>query len=460
VANPQGPAWSGPSAAETLASGGRQRGRRGQTLIIGDVADDFAERYVSWFSAGVARRPAGPRSVGVELEYPVVDEHGHPAEPTRVIGAAARFGTSVTTEMGCSTLEARVGPVSDLHMLDKRVTDLVTELSAMLGADGCRLLGYGVQPIAGIADLLLSPGERYRQLHDGSMPADGGARWGGLLCLSASSQVHVDVSVAEAASVAGALNRTAALRIALMANSPWSARLPGAGQARRELFWDRAFANRPRRWGILPPSETLADHARRLLATDAFLASRNGGVLRIEEPVSWVELLRSERPVAAWDVDGARHRLQPRVTDPLEHLGAIWSCTRLSPDYGTVEDRVACAQPPGEQTANAALVLGLVERTEELCELADALPLEWWVDARVDACCRGLSAQVGTVPVVSLVEKMLAIAERGLSARGLAEDRYLDPLRERLARGENPATRLLAVPVADRLPWLLEQAAL
>lgn len=429
-------------------------------MIIGDVADDFADRYVRWFSASVARRSAGPRSVGVELEYPVVDTRGHSAEPTRVIDAAARFGTSVTTEIGCSTLEVRVGPVSDLHVLDKRVTDLVAELSARLGADGCRLLGYGLQPLAGIGDWLLSPGERYRQLHDGSMPAHDGARWGGLLCLSASSQVHVDVSVAEAASVTGALNRTAALRIALMANSPWSARLPGAGQARRELFWDRAFANRPRRWGILPPSETLADHARRLLATDAFLASRDGRVLRIEEPVSWGELLRSGRPVAAWDVDGVRHRLQPRVSDPLEHLGAIWSCTRLSPDFGTVEDRVACAQPPGEQTANAALVLGLAERATELCELADALPLQWWVDARVDACDRGLSAQVGTVPVAALVEKMLAIAERGLAARGLAEDRYLDPLRERLSRGENPATRLVAVPVADRLPWLLEQTAL
>jgi gamma-glutamylcysteine synthetase len=429
-------------------------------VIIGDVADDFADRYVRWFSAGVAKRPAGPRSVGVELEYPVVDEHGHPAEPARVIGAAARFGSSVTTDMGCSTLEARVGPVSDLHVLDKRVTDLVNEVSARLGADGCRLLGYGLQPVAGIADSLLSPGERYRQLHDGSMPAHDGARWGGLLCLSASSQVHVDVSVAEAASVTGALNRTAALRIALMANSPWSARLPGAGQARRELFFDQAFAHRPQRCGILPPSQTLADHARRLLAADAFLASRHGRVLRIEEPVSWVELLRSGRPVPAWDVDGARHRLQPRVTDPLEHLGAIWSCTRLSPAYGTVEDRVACAQPPGEQLANAALVLGLVERAGELCELADAVALGSWVDARVDACCRGLSAQVGTVPVVALAENMLAIAERGLAARGLAEDRFLDPLRERLARGENPATRLLAVPPADRLSWLLEQAAL
>jgi gamma-glutamylcysteine synthetase len=433
---------------------------QGSAVITGDVGDDFAERYVSWFSAGVARRPAGPRSVGVELEYPVVDEHGYPVEPTRLMGAAATFGPAVTTDMGSGTLEARVGPISDLHALDKRVTDLVTELSVDLGADGCRLLGYGLQPMAGIGGSLLTPGERYRQVHDDSVPAHGGARWGGLLCLSASSQVHVDVSVAEAASVTGALNRTAALRIALMANSPWSARLPGTGQARRELFWDRAFAHRPRRWGILPPSETLADHARELLAMDAFLASRDGRVLRIEEPVSWVELLRSGRPVAARDVDGGQHRLEPRVADPLEHLGAIWSCARLSPDYGTVEDRVACAQPPGEQTANAALVLGLVERAGELRALADDLPLPSWVAARVDACGRGLLAQVGTVPIVALVERMLAIAERGLSARGLAEDRFLDPLRERLARGENPATRLLTVPVADRLRWLLEHSAL
>jgi glutamate--cysteine ligase len=428
--------------------------------IMADVADDFAERYVRWFSAGVARRPAGPRSVGVEHEYPVVDEHGHPADPARVSGAAARFGTAVTVEMGSSTLETRVGPVSDLHTLDKQVTELVATLSATLGADGCRLLGYGIQPAAGIGDTFMSPGERYRQLHDGSVPAHDGARWGGLLCLSASSQVHVDVPVADAAPVAGALNRTAALRIALMANSPWSTRLPGAGQARRELFWDRAFANRPRRWGIMPPSQTLADHARRLLAMDAFLASREGRVLRIEEPVSWADLLCSGRPVAARDVDGARHLLQPRVTDPLEHLGSIWSCTRLSPGYGTVEDRVACAQPPGEQTVNAALVLGLVERAGELAELADTLPFESWVDARVDACRRGLAARAGTVPVAALAERMLAIAERGLSARGLAEGRFLDPLRERLARGENPATRLLAIPAAERLSWLLERTAL
>lgn len=428
--------------------------------IVGDVADDFAGRYVGWFAASVARRPSGPRSVGVELEYPVVDEHGHPAEPARVLDVATRFGTAVTTDMGASTLEARVGPVGDLHLLDKKVTALVTDLSAMLGAGRCRLLGYGIQPAAGLGDTRKSPGERYRQLNDGSVPAPVGPRWGELLCLSASSQVHVDVSVADAAAVTGALNRTAALRIALLANSPWSARLPGAGQARRELFWDQAYAHRPRRWGVFPPSETLAEHARRLLTTDAFLASRGGRVLRIEEPVSWEALLRSGRPVAAWDVDGARHWLRPRVTDPLEHLGAIWSCTRLSPEYGTVEDRVACAQPPGEQTANAALVLGLVECAGELRELADAAPLESWIEARVDACCRGLSARVGTVPVAALAERMLAIAERGLSARGLAEEQFLDPLRERLARGENPATRLLAVPVAERLPWLLAQAAL
>ena len=436
------------------------RGRRGQASIIGDLADEFAERYVRWFSAGAAKHPAGPRSVGVELEYPVVDRHGQPAEPARVIGAAARFGAAVTTDMGSSTLEARVGPVRDLHSLDRQITRLVTGISAWLGADGCALLGYGMQPDAEVTISMLTPGERYRQLHDGSIPAHGGARWGALLCLSASSQVHVDVSADEAASVTGALNRTAALRIALMANSPWSARLPGAGQARRELFWDQAYPHRPRRWGIMAPSPTLPEHARQLLAADAFLASRDGRVLRIEEPVSWVDLLRSGRAVSAWDIDGARHLLQPRVSDPLEHLGAIWSCTRLSPEYGTVEDRVVCAQPPGEQTANAALVLGLVERGEELRELADATPLRCWVDARVDACRRGLSARVGAVPVTALAGQMLTIAARGLSARGLGEDRFLDPLRERLARGENPAARLLAVPAAQRLPWLLEHAAL
>jgi gamma-glutamylcysteine synthetase len=427
---------------------------------FGDVADDFAERYVRWFSASAAKRPAGPRTVGVELEYPVVDEHGHPAEPARVTDAVARSGSVVTTDMGSSTLEARVGPVSDLHVLDKQITGLISDLSARLGAAGCRLLGYGLQPAAGTADVPIAPGERYRQLYDGSMPAPDGTRWGSLLCLSASSQVHVDVSAAEAASVTGALNRTAALRIALMANSPWSARLPGAGQARRELFYDRVFASRPRRWGILPPSETLEDHARTLLATEAFLVSRDGRVLRIEDILSWADLLHSGRLITAWDVDGGEHRLRPRVTDPLEHIGAIWSCTRLAPAYGTVEDRVVCAQPPGEQTANAALVLGLVEQAGELSELADAHPLRSWVDARVDACCHGFSAQVGTVPVAALVEKMLAIAERGLSARGLAEESFLAPLRERLALGENPATRVLAVPAAQRLPWLLEQAAM
>ncbi len=109
--------------------------------MVAPVADDFADRYLRWFAAGVARRPAGPRSVGVELEYPVVDDRGRPAGPARVIDAAARFSSAVTTDMGCSTLEARVGPVSDLHLLDKQVTALVTEISARLGADGCRLLG-------------------------------------------------------------------------------------------------------------------------------------------------------------------------------------------------------------------------------------------------------------------------------------------------------------------------------
>lgn len=451
------------------------------TTPSAEAARAFADAFTS---ATRSRGRASVRQAGLELEFPVVDPDGRarPIVPVNVTlrrlaahgwrasgpntlsrpprSYASPASHHVTTDMGASTLELQVAPTDDLGLLEAETAELVAELVAVLARLDLRLLGYGVQPVSTMADVVMTAGERYEHVLRDSLPRKDGARWGGLISMSASNQVHVDVSPDEAASVATSLNRTAALRIAVMANSPHAEGLPGEGLGRREVFWDRAFGHRPRQYGVLPASHDLTSYTEVLLDTDAIMVSRGGGALRLTEPATWRDLLAAATPVTAVDVHDDRHQVSVVPTDLRDQVGAGWFCARLSPRWGTVEDRVSCAQPPGAHVSNAALVLGLVQRHRDVLDLVAAHTHEQCVMARDAASREGFAAAFGARPIAPLVEELLEVARVGLADRDRGEERHLDVLRARARTRSSPASALMEVAPAARTRWIMDHLAL
>jgi gamma-glutamylcysteine synthetase len=112
---------------------------------------------------------------------------------------------------------------------------------------------------------------------------------------------------------------------------------------------------------------------------------------------------------------------------------------------GTVEIRPACQQPPDDSWAAGALALGLAEAHREAAQLLeDRLgPAPWsaLLRYRSRAVRDGIRAEQ---PADGFLDQVLELAGEGLRRRGLGEERYLAPLRERLARGIGPADRARA----------------
>ncbi|MFC5290068.1 glutamate-cysteine ligase family protein [Actinokineospora guangxiensis] len=452
---------------------------------------EAARWFIDRFTASTAGHTGRTcRWVGVELEYPVVDEEGRACPPDaltavfgelasdgwtsstdelgRVIGARRAAETvdgqprwhGITTDMGAATLEIQLAPEPTVHRAAAAVGELHRQLRPLLAARGLRMLGYGVQPVEPIATVPTTPKERYALvLRASAVDADGG-RAARRISMSASSQVHVDVTGEDAARLLTLLNATAGLRIALMANSPHAEGLRGSGRARRELFWDESFPDRPERVGVVGPFPDLDAYARHIVGTTGFGVQRDGRFALLEPTGNGVGVLLDRgAAVAARDADGGLHHVELRPEDVCEQYGTSWFATRLNPFTGTVEDRVACQQPPEDQLVNAALVLGLAEaaRSPRAYALLGRRLFPSWRALRAKACVEGFGA---SATVASEVRVLLDLAAEGLEERGHGEEVYLAALYDRLSARQSPADRIVALPSAERRRWILQNLAL
>ena len=115
---------------------------------------------------------------------------------------------------------------------------------------------------------------------------------------------------------------------------------------------------------------------------------------------------------------------------------------------GTVEFRSCCTQPIRDTFCVAAFHLGLLEKLRELDE-----PLEkdqvLYHHGYTASELRPLFVRSQYPPYISreglyrLVGEILDLARAGLTARGMGEEIFLDPLYDRWRRKSNPAADML-----------------
>ena len=469
------------------------------------------ESLAARFAAHFPPRLQGPRTVGREAEFPVVDQAGRAADidqlwplllknedaaesskrgslsplsstlsPLKVKRDAVNTDLivgldgasySFALEVGKGTIELNVGPCATLFELESTFRTALERLVRAAAQLGWRVLGYGVQPLSPPTRALLSPKQRYSTLAD-IMGADW--IW---YTVTASDQAHVDVSRDEAVSVLNFGNLMAPVIVALCANSPVVAgELTDDCSGREGRMIDAPYGQR--HGMIARPYADLTDFVARLSRLPSLL--RREGELLLPDGRPFADVLRADYGTARSEgaaLSPHSSSLSPDWLDAfLLHDHYIWHNARLRTAYGTVELRPACQQPPHELMAAAALYLGLVEGHAQITDyiqtaLAPAsgqnevltphssplTPLSGcWPRMKQyhhQAVRAGLAAPE---PAPGFLAEILALAAAALARRGYGEERMLTPLWQRLEQRENPGQRARRVYAKEGLEGLIE----
>ena len=444
------------------------------------------EALADRFAAHFPTQLQGPRTVGREAEFPVVDQSGRAADIDRLwpllLAEETGEGSSLSPlkvkwdavntdlivgldgaaysyalEVGKGTIELNVGPYTTLFELESAFGTAVERLVRVAAKLGWRVLGYGVQPLSPATRDLLSPKQRYHALAD--IMGDDWIWY----TVTASDQTHVDVSRDEAVSVLNFAILMAPVVVALCANSPVVAgALTGDCSGREGRMIGSPHGER--HGMIARPYADLTDFVARLSRMPALLYREGERLLPDGRP--FVEVLRADFGMAG--SEGAA--LSPGCFDAfLLHDHYIWHSARLRTAYGTVELRPACQQPPQELMAATALYLGLVEGREAITDymqtalapageesvsldpLAECWPrMQQYHEQVVRA---GLAAPE---PVPGFLADILELVSVALARRGYGEEGMLAPLWQRLERRENPAQGVRRVFAEEGLEGLIE----
>ena len=421
------------------------------------------ERLSKRFAAHFPPRRRGLRRIGREAEFPLVWPDGRAGDVTLLWepllsepGARPSYDdpagrelivrvdfpdAAYEVEMGRATVEVVLPPKEDLFALEAASRAALARLVRAARTRGMVLLGYGIQPRTPGGPGLMTPKRRYFALSRA-------VGWPWMYFTStASDQIQVDITRDELVEAVNVLNLLSAPIIALTANSPVYAGRRGRFLSGREgllaTLGEGRHGMTPRRFALL--EEFLA-----------FVCAQTCYVLPAGR-----RFPRFGRPFTSYlDARG------PRITETLWraylwHEHYVWNSARPRVDYGTIEVRPACQQPPEEPMAAVALCLGLVEALPEArAFLQERLSGNLWATMRAYrwAVVRdGLRAEE---PIPGLLAGLVALAGKGLRLRGRGEDRFLDPIRRRLDARTVPADRAVRLFQQGGVPAIVRHLQL
>ncbi len=379
------------------------------------------------------------RQVGREAEFPVVTRDGRAGDVSQLWAAllaapgfapyyddpktrallvgVERGDLNIAAEVGRGTIELSLGPYDDLWQLQTAFDDAVALVARAAESRGMFLLGFGIQPRTP-PSALMTPRPRYRALYRAI-----GAPWL-RLTTTAADQTHVDICRAELLDAINWMNLLSAPLIALCANSSVYAGRAGKFLSGREgLLRDLGetrYGMTPRRFG------DIEEFIRYLCDYRCFVLPDGDGFKRINRPFTTHLITYSPN----------------LFQDFLFHEHYIWNSARARVANSTIEVRPACQQPHGESLAANALILGWVESLPQVAAyFGDALGADAWqvtLRYRRAAARDGLGARE---PAPNFIRDLVKIAEAGLARRGRGEEKFLEPVWQRVERRESPGLR-------------------
>ena len=430
--------------------------------------DAIWRHFVEGYDHALAARNWGEPRFGAELKFPLVHSDGTAAhletvrawweylaergwQPVRdplsdqVVGARRRGeqnDTVASCETGYCKPEFSLAHVANLFDLAASIGQLREELRPFAEQHRVHFLGYGIQPVTSPSKRLLMKKARTtvwdkvfganRRLPEGD---------GDDVCLftvNAASHVHVSVLMSQAIPAVNVLNAFAGAQIALTADSSvWGGRVDPQYKCVSEKLWDW-WMPEPGRVGVpAKPFRNLSDYVRTIGSFRPVYVKRAGRPVVLNRYETFAEYFHADRPTGI-DHQGRDVPLVPESADIDLHHTCYWFDARLTRHF-TVENRTNDQQPPEDLLCVAALTAGLISELKGAMDVIGAYDWDDLRAARETACRFGLARGNGGADLVRLAGEMLDVAEGGLRKRGLGEEKFLAPLRRRLAERRCPA---------------------
>ncbi len=364
--------------------------------------------------------------------------------------ALLRGQASITLEPG-SQLELSGAAVADIHQTRIELDQHLAELAPVSKEMNLTWLGVGFHPLAKLSELGWVPKQRYPIMRD-YLPTKGS---GGhdMMQRTATVQANFDFSdEADALRKLVICLKLAPLVNALGANSPFCEGKRSGFKSRRGQVW---LNMDPARSGMLPallraPKPGYREYVEWALDAGMFLIKRHGASLH--------NTGQTFRDFMGNGFEGERATFGDWKT----HLNTLFPEARLK---STLEVRSSDSLPSRMGCAVPALFTGILYDEQALAEaesFARELDAEQLVAARPALVQLGLEAHVGGRPMRALADRVLEIADGGLSRRNvrnaLGEDErvHLSLLTRLVQSGQTPADALLEGLTEDSAPTVTE----
>ena len=428
---------------------------------------EIYEHFERGFEEVLPQREQTERRIGAELKFPVVNPDGTSVPYAtiealwdylqslgweavsddmtgKVIGArkpGPRNDTLASCETGFSKSEFSLAHAGDLHELQEMIGQLRAELEGFSEKHDVRFLGYGIQPVTPPGEHLLMEQSRtsvWDKIFPSNehIPEDKGDDFH-LFTVNAASHVHVSVGRGEAIPLVNVLNGFAPAQIALTANSSVWQGQPGDYQCVAEKFWDWWMPEEGRVGIPTERFEDLRHYADMISRFRPVYVKREGTPIVLTGYDSFAEYYGEEEAVG-FNPAGEEVKVVPRRKDVDLHSTCYWFNARLS-RYYTVEGRLNDQQPPEDLICVPAMTLGLAAALDEGCEVIDSYEWEDLRRAREAACREALKGSANGHELATLAREMLEVARLGLRRRDRGEEKYLEPLFQRLRQKTCPA---------------------
>ncbi|HAS41523.1 MAG TPA: hypothetical protein DCS93_13665 [Microscillaceae bacterium] len=350
---------------------------------------------------------------------------------------------TITTEAGYGVLEVVLAPQQNIHDLQYYFMEIIQLLYGYLSQHHCLILGFGIQPVTPPSAKLLMPKERYlffSNFSQNNVISKANGNDAHLLTITASNQCHIDIAYDQAIPAVNVLNALSGLQILLHANSSiWQGAVDTHCKANREFFWEQCYPARTNQMGIPPQFATIEAYFQYLLEFKPMLVKREQQLLQVLGKATFSDFIQDKTPGTAQTLEGDQVTIQPQLTD-IHYLNTFcYFNARLVPQYGTIESRMCCQQPPGETFAPTALTLGILENLGNAQKLMRKLPWETWKAIRVQAGRKTFDTQIHNRSIIPWLQELVNIAAEGLQQRNLGEECFLEPLYQRIAQRKSPA---------------------
>ncbi len=325
-------------------------------------------------------------------------------------------------------------PLANVHETKAELDAHLAAVAKVSGPLNLAFMGLGMSPLWSRAETPVMPKKRYG-IMTRYMPKVGSL---GLDMMYRTCTVQTNIDFASEADMVAKLRAALALQpviTALFANSPFTEGKPNGFLSFRSNIW---LDTDPHRTGMLP-----------------FAFEPGMGFERYVDYAMDVPLYFVKRGDTYHDVAGASFRdlmagklaqlpgERAVMSDWVNHLSTIFPEVRLK---RYMEMRGADCGSPAIIAAMTALTLGLFYDTAAL-DGAGEIIKGWSAGDRQalrNAVPRlALKAEVKGRSVQSIAQEILALARKGLAARGLGEEVYLAPLEEIADSGVTQAERWL-----------------